>query len=233
MAVTKATLPRLSVNKLCEYTAAKATRQRQILRDQKFPTDFKGMYHREAAGAIAACLASGLEDLDPLARATSLLEQMPADKIGTARRINANLDALEAFAGMLDDIKLNGLTPSLGPNSAPLLQIQNVQISIRPEIMLSAPGRKADTLIGSIKLHFPRSFCLNEETSGFVSALLQEWHRTHQPDAGTVSGPMCYVLDIGAKRVWPGVKSTTARMREIASECRNIAALWPSIAETE
>ena len=36
--------PRISVNKLAEYMGAKAARQRQILRDQKYPTDYKGMY---------------------------------------------------------------------------------------------------------------------------------------------------------------------------------------------
>lgn len=221
--------PRLSVNKLCEYADAGPTRQRQILRDQKFPTDFKGMFYREAAEAIARCLASNLQDTNVLVRAVSLLEQMPAEKVGTARRINANIDAIDTFSNMLDDLSFGDATPSLAPNSAPLLQISNIQVSVRPEVLLKSPGNKAGPLLGSVKLHFPRTFSLTEKTSGYVSTLLQEWHKTHQPDNGMPHGPICYVVDVGAKRVWPGVKSTTARMKDISSHCQNIAALWPTI----
>ena len=225
--------PRLSVNKLCEYTEAGPTRQRQILRDQKFPTDFKRMFYREAGDAIAQCLASALEDTEVLVRAVSLLEQMPADKVGTARRISANIDAVETFADMLDDIHFGDATPSLASNMAPHLQINNIQISIRPQILLKAPAKKGGPLLGALKLHFPRTFSLTAETSGYASALLQEWHRVHQPDEGLPHGPLCYVIDVGAKQVWPGVKSTTARMKEIASHCQNIAALWPTITQAE
>ncbi len=48
--------PRISINKLAEFTAAKAARQRQILRDQKYPTEFKGMYYKESSEAIASCI---------------------------------------------------------------------------------------------------------------------------------------------------------------------------------
>ena len=225
--------PRLSVNKLCEYAKAGPTRQRQILRDQKFPSDFKGMFYREASDAIARCLASNLHDTEVLVRAVSLLEQMPADKVGTARRINANIDAIETFANMLDDINFGNATPSLAPTSSPQLQVHNVQISVRPEILLRAAGKKDEVLLGSVKLHFPRTFSLTEETSGYVSALLQEWHRTHQADDGSPHGPICYVIDLGAKQVWPGVKSTTARLKDISSHCQNIAALWPTIKQTD
>ena len=55
--------PRISVNKLAEFSRAKAGRQRQILSDQKYPTDFKGMYYKEASEAIALAIASNLEEL--------------------------------------------------------------------------------------------------------------------------------------------------------------------------
>lgn len=226
-------VPRLSVNKLCEYAEAGPTRQRQILRDQKFPTDFKRMFYREATEAISKCLASALEDTEALVRAVASLEQMPADKVGTARRISANIDAIETFSGMLDDIEFGEASPTLAANQAPHLQFHNVQVSVRPDILLSAPGKKVGTLLGSIKLHFSRTFSLTAETSGYASALLQEWHRVHQPDDGTPHGPLCYVIDVGAKQVWPGVKSTTARLKEITSHCQNIAALWPTIMQSE
>jgi hypothetical protein len=167
--------PRISVNKLAEFTAAKAARQRQILRDQKYPTEFKGMYYKESSEAIASCISSSLEDLSGIYNAVSILEQAKPQKVGSQRRVNANLDALEAFEGMLDDVDLKGISPSLGAAFPPKLSCRNVEISVRPEIILRADGKGKNKLIGATKLYFVRTFTLSEDTAGTVSAVLQEW----------------------------------------------------------
>jgi hypothetical protein len=40
---------------------------------------------------------------------------------------------------------------------------------------------------------------------------------------------ICMVIDVGSKQIWPGVEATANRMKEIVANCRNIAALWPTI----
>jgi hypothetical protein len=222
--------PRISVNKLAEFMEAKGARQRQILRDQKYPTDYKGMYHKEAAEAIALSIASNLEDLSPIDRAVALLEQARPQKIGTQRRVAANLDALETFRLMLDEVdqKIKEIKLVLGEQSPPRLQIHAVDISVRPEIILRSGG-KSGSLCGALKLHFPRTFPLSEAAAGNVSAVLQEWCKTNMHDEGRVSGPLCFVIDIGSQRVYPGAKATTARMKDVEANCQNISALWPTI----
>ncbi len=97
--------PRISVNKLAEYMGSKAARQRKIIHDRKYPDeDFNfGMYHREAAEAVSRYLADGAIDPAPLDAQIAALLQLTPEKVGTARRINANVDALERFSNMLDD----------------------------------------------------------------------------------------------------------------------------------
>ena len=158
-----------------------------------------------------------------------LLDQAKPDKIGTQRRLASNVDAIESFRSMLDEVDLFGAKPSLAPNSAPKLPIWNVDVSVRPEIILRVQGKSGQSLLGAVKLHFPRTFSLNEEGGGLVSAVMQEWFKTNMPDDGVPSGPHCYVIDIGARRVCKGVRSTTARIKEVTANCRNIAALWPTI----
>ncbi len=121
-------LPKISVNKLAEFMTAKASRQRLILRDQKFPSDFKGMFYKEAAEAISSCIASNLENLDALDRQLRILEQQAPTKIGAQ-----------------------------------------------------------------------------------------------------TSGPLCCVIDVGSKKMYPGVKSTAQRLKDIQAACQNVATLWPSI----
>jgi len=45
--------PRISLNKLCEFMTASIPRQRRIIKDQKFPSDFMRVYYREAQEAVA------------------------------------------------------------------------------------------------------------------------------------------------------------------------------------
>ena len=108
--------PRISLNKLCEFMTARPPRQRRIIRDQKYPNEFQGMFYREAQEAVASCIASNLEDIDSINRQVALLDQQSPPNVGTQRRVSANIDALEAFAEMLDDIDLRGATPELGEN---------------------------------------------------------------------------------------------------------------------
>lgn len=231
--MAKDSTPRISVNKLAEYIVSKGGRQRQILRDQKFPTDYKGSYYREAEEAISISLSNNLEDLSHLDRTWRTLSQSQSDKIGTQRRINSNMDAIETFEAMLDGIDLMGATPDLGDHAPGKLKIHNVTVSVRPEIVLRGTGKSGKKLIGGIKLHFPKTFALTDDAAGYVSAILQEYFRTYFANDGEAYGPYCFVIDVGSKRIYPGVKSTTARMKDVTAECQNIAALWPSITPSE
>lgn len=221
--------PRISVNKLAEFATAKSARQREILRDQKYPTDYKGSYYREAEEAVSLALASNLEDLSPVEKAIKVLDQMTPEKIGTARRIASNIDAMEAFLNMLDEIDLAGATPALGAQSPAKLTIHGVQVSVRPEIMLSGTGKSKGALVGALKLHFPRTNPLTDDSAGLVSAVVQEWCKINIDTDGNVYGPYCCVTDIGAQRFHCGVKSTIARMKDVSAACENIAGLWPTI----
>lgn len=224
--------PSISVNKLGEYITSKGARQRKILHDRKYPDpDFqKGMYHREASDAVAQYIAAGAIDPSPLDKVLYSLAQLTPDKVGTARRINANIDALERFSTMLDDIDLMGAEPELGAHSPPKLTFHNVEISVRPEIVLRTTV-KGKTYVGAIKLHFSKSHPHTEESAGFVSAAVNEYCRVHVVGYGDaiVNPAFCQVIDVASGTVFPGVKATKLRLNDISAECQNIAALWPTI----
>lgn len=221
--------PRISVNKLAEYMESKGGRQRQILRDQKFKDDFKGMYYREATEAVSRCLASGLIDRSCLGTAIQLLEQKPAEKAGTIRRINANIDAIESFETMLDSIEFFDGDPEHGAHKPDKLVINGVEVSVRPEIVLRAKTKKGQSLIGAVKVHFSRTFPLNEAAAGIVSALLQRYCADKLAKDEAVSPQHCFVIDVGSQKVYPGQKAIAQRLKDISADCLNIAAMWPSI----
>lgn len=226
------TQPELSVNKLAEYIVSKGARQRKLLKDRKYPDpDFQmGMFHREATEAVRKYLADGCIDASVAENQIAILKQQTPEKIGTIRRLNANIDALERFLDMLDDISLAGGDPQLGANSVQKLTFHGVKISVRPEIILRGVSPRGKKLVGAVKLHFTKSFPMTDESAGYVSAVLQEYCKAHVADDDEIVFPdYCKIIDIGCGKVFPGVKSTAARLKDINSECENIAALWPSI----
>ncbi len=221
----------ISVNKLGEYIMSRGARQRKILYDRKYPDpEFNmGMYHREATEAVSQYIAGGAIDPSPLDKQLYALEQIVTEKVGTARRINANIDALERFSNMLDDIDLMKAEPSFGPHNPPKLTFHNVEISVRPEIVLRATI-KGKTHVGAWKLHFSKTHPHSEESAGYVSAVVQEFCRLHLAAHDEVVNPsFCQVIDVASATVFKGVKSTKSRMNDVAAECQNIAALWPTI----
>jgi len=131
---------------------------------------------------------------------------------------------------MLDDIDLSDCEPSLGANIGGKLRYHNVEISVRPEILTRHRDKKGRHFIGAIKLHFSTTHPFNEDMAGYVSAVVQEFVKTeHCLDGQIIGPPISFVIDTGSKKVFPGVKSTAKRLKDVAAECQNIAALWPTI----
>lgn len=223
--------PRISVNKLAEYMVSKAARQRKLLKDRKYPDpDFQmGMYHREASEAVARYLVSDQIGTDPLDNQIAIIKQQSPGAIGTQRRLNSNIEAMERFLGMLDDFDFGDAEPSHGEHAPPKLTFHGVEVSVRPEIILRGTV-KGKAVVGGAKLHFTKGFEMTDETAGYVSAAVQEYCRRHlAKDDETVNPAYCQVFDIGGGKVFPGVKSTKARLKDIEDTCQNIADIWPNL----
>ncbi|MES4993876.1 hypothetical protein ABVB70_26650 [Agrobacterium radiobacter] len=224
--------PSISVNKLAEYIVCKAARKRKILSDRKYPDpEFNpGIFHREAAEAISLYLAEGAVDPSPLTKQQAHLNQIKTDKVGTARRISANVDALERFSEMLDNIDMDGLEPKLGPHNPPKLTFHNVDISVRPEIIIRGTGPKGKKYVGGWKLHFSKTHPHTKESADYVSAVLQEFCKLHVAADDEIVHPLyCKVIDVASGTVFDGVKSTTALMKDVAAECQNMKGIWDTI----
>lgn len=223
--------PRISVNKLAEFMVSKAARQRKLLRDRKFPDpEFQmGMFHKEAGEAVARYLVSGGISTEAIDSQISIIKQQSPSKIGTQRRLNSNIEAMERFLDMLDDINFGDAEIQHGEHAPQKLTYHGVQISVRPDVILRGQ-KKGKKLIGAVKLHFSKGFQMDADSAGYVSAAVQEYCVRHvaAPDE-VVFSEYCQVLDIGSGRIFPGVKSTKSRLKDIEDTCRNIADIWPNI----
>jgi hypothetical protein len=223
--------PRISVNKLAQYVTSRATRQNQILRTAKFPPEYITTYYREASEAIARFLAGGMIDFAILDNSITALSQKVAGNIYETRRIAGNIDAIETFSGLLDDIDFGTATAKLGAQKAPHLILKGVEISVRPEVTLHSTSKGGEDFVGGIKLHFPKTEPMDEEQASLVSSLINAFCKDNLWKDGAPLPTQCMVIDLASGRVYPGVKSIKQRLKEVESACGQIASLWPGITQ--
>jgi hypothetical protein len=230
--ITKREGARISVNKLGECITSRAARQRNILYGQKFPADYVTPFYDDASESIALFIAGGMSQPSILQNRITLLGQAPANTVWQQRRNLSNIEAIETFMDMLDYIDLSGITCRLGEHSPPRLPIRNVDVSVRPEVILSrVAAKEAGQLIGALKLHFPKTNPLSEEAAGYVSAIAARFCDNYFADEGTADSRLCCVVDLASAKVYPGVKSTTKRLKDVDAACDQIFNLWDAIKE--
>ena len=229
--ITKRAEPRISVNKLGEYIISKAARQRSILYGQKFPPDYVTPFYEDAGEAISLFIAGAMERPSILESRIKLLEQAPANTTWQQRRAIGNIEAIETFMGMIDALDLSGVECRLGSNSPPRLSIRNVEVSVRPEVILSRPAAKGGAAIGALKLHFPKTNPLSEDAAGYISAIATRFCDDFLSDDGAPDSRLCFVVDLASERVYPGVKSVRQRLKDAEAACEQIFSLWDTIKE--
>jgi hypothetical protein len=220
------------VNKLGEYITSKAARQRSVLYNQKFPPDYVTPFYDDASEAISLFVADGMENPAILESRIKLLEQSPARTGWQQRRMLGNIEAIETFMGMIDALDLSGISCRLGSQSPPRLPIRNVEVSVRPEVILSRSSAKGrGRTVGALKLHFPKTNPLSEEAAGYVSAVATRFCECNLMDEGTPDSRLCFVLDLASARLYPGVKSVRERLKDAEAACEQIFNLWETIKE--
>lgn len=221
--------PRISVNKLGEYIVSRPNRQSQIIRGQKYPPDYIVTYYKDAQETIGQFFANNLDDISILERTIQNLDQSPAENVYQVRRSNGNIQAIEKFMEMIDDVNLHGGVPQLGESRPERLTVRNVEVSVRPEIIMTGTDRRGRNVVGGVKLHFPTTSPLNDDSAGFVSAVVQEYCRACLADIGEPYHHYSFVVDVASARIYPGVQSTRRRMQEVEAACEQIFNLWPTV----
>jgi hypothetical protein len=219
------------VNKLGEYITSRAARQRSILYGQKFPADYVTPFYDDATEAIAQFISGGMVKPAILENRINNLGQVPVNTVWQQRRTLGNIEAIETFMGIMDALDLAGITCRLGSHSPPRMPIRNVDVSVRPEVILSRSAAKGSRRVGALKLHFPKTNPLSEESAGYVSAVAARFCDIHLSDEGTADPSLCFVLDLASARIYPGVKSTVQRLKDVDAACDQIFNLWDTIKE--
>lgn len=225
MATTRKT-PRISVNALAKYLAATSSgARRSIIKDQKYPEEFKTTRYEPATkGIVEYLLDPDRDEKTLIALRDKLSAQKPKnDNERVTLRING--EAITAFLKGIEQLKLDGLALVRGPNNAAKLAIAGVEISVRPEIMVSGIA-KSGPFAAAIKLYLSRSGALTSDSAGFLGALLSRHVEQSAGPNASVSRAHCQIMDVFRSAVFQSPEATKKRFKEIEAACAEIRSGW-------
>lgn len=217
--------PRMSLNKLGEYlTATKPGRRRSIIRAQRKPKDFIVARYADAERAIKRFITAPTPDADILRRAAASLSAMADGESWSGKNAGLCTKALMRFMSIADDIPTNGYIAKKGDNYVPKFRVEGVDISVRPEILLTDPDTGAVT--GAIKLYLVQDPHLSDDALTFVSTVLYRYLAEHLSSENAVDHRNCFVVDVFAGRIFQAPKTFKRNMGHVRAACNEIATIW-------
>lgn len=221
--------PRVSINQLATYLVSTPTQRRRIIQKAKTPPTFQVNWYDPARQAINAFVASGMLDESVLvAESARLLGATPTSDYEESR-FRTNAEAIDAFLDCYDQIDLADHTLVCGPNAAPPLIVQGVEISVRPEFT-STGTHRGQSVCGAVKLYFSKDDPLTEVSAPYIAAVLMQHVLTHhQPPGHTTRHDSCMVIDVFGRSVHTAPRATARRFQDIDVACQEVRLWWPQV----
>lgn len=218
--------PRISVNKLGEYMVASASRRRTIRKDQKEPKTVKVIKYSDASNAILKFLGSETRDPAIIDDAIRRLRGKPTSGTFDEREKKLNLEALAYFQSLVGKIDLQKASQRSVFRRSDSIVIAGVRISLDPYLLFLAPGKKGAKSLGLVKLHFPKTNPLKEDSAAYVGAVLQRYCTETYASLGIPNCDLFQVIDVPSGQIFRGPKSTRKRLTDVEAACEEIAIAW-------
>lgn len=218
--------PRISLNKLAEYLSTnKASRRERILLDQKYPPTFQTIRYDAARQIMQQLLASDKCNTQEIqSKISGLASKKPANEFDE-RMIKANVEALEYFKELVPSLAFLDWTLTLGTHAPTPLRLNGVDISVRPDLLVSSKT-KTGVSTGGIKFNITKGSIHTKESADYVGAVMLEY-LSHAGE--NASHTLCSTIDIFGKKVVQAPKAIANRMKDAASACAEIARVWPAL----
>lgn len=231
------TRPQLSVNQFAQYLEAKGRRRNTILRDQKFPNEVLVLYYKEACDGIVDYIESGFDESvyddkheEIGSKSTTTVQQVS--------RLKSCLEALESFREVaLDDLEdqlenIQIIQASHNPSNG-TLNIEGVEISLRPEFFVQSKDSKGNLTKGVIKLYVNKSHPLTDYTAKAIGTLCLKFLEDLGKPEGIPNRELVFIVDVFAQKVFLAPKAIVNVMKDVEATCKEIGRIWPSVSQDD
>ncbi|MDA8326168.1 MAG: hypothetical protein M0033_08105, partial [Nitrospiraceae bacterium] len=136
----------------------------------------------------------------------------------------------ELLNGLLDlpdllDIETYEVAPIA--DISQIMCIANVDVSVRPEILLKVTNKKAES-IGALKFYLPKSYPLNQAAAEYVATIIHNFMEKNYQE-NTIDYRHCFVFDVPTGELYQAPRSFRRRRQEVLEACMEIADRWDRI----
>ncbi|WP_306025711.1 hypothetical protein [Oceaniradius stylonematis] len=233
---TERTEPRISVNDLALFMVSSETARIGIIRRAKFPQAPPIIRYRDARRSICAYLADQNRSVNHLLVVEDTLRQRIDDpSTSPLMRDDAahSIDVLHAVQGMQN--RLAGYDFRVAPTQQAPLHLGGVTVSVRADLLVHGASRGVEQ-IGSALLRMTMDDADSEvardrrRNMGLYAATLARLHTDQNITTNRdPANRLCMSIDIQHGEVFVAPNSNTRRTNDLGSACQMIAAIWPTI----
>lgn len=222
--------PRISVNKLGEYAATNdAARRNRIVSDQKYPKDYIGPFYTEAQEFLTDFLLAGDNDEQAVWQKVDEFLATDANTPWQETKYQANADALVAFLNIMAKIDLSKFEVRRGLQDPPKLMIRQVEVSVKPDLLLIKKSRSGGLTEGALKLYINKNHPMTKESGEYTATTLNEFVNTYPITDGSCNHRFCYVVDVFGQHIFNAPRSYKKRRESIDFACEEIKRAWPEL----
>lgn len=224
------TEPRISVNKLGEYSATNdAARRHRIIQDQKSPQNCIVPFYTPAQETITDFLVQRNSDEQMLFEEAEQLRNTRASSSWWENRNRSCAEALEAFSDVANKLNLERYELYRGSLDPPKLIVNGIVVSVRPEIILAGQNRSGKQIEGAVKLYINKNYPMSDKAGSYTATMLHQYVHTHPFTQGYCEYKSCYVVDVFGNRVFAAPRNYKRLRKSIDKACKEISRAWDDI----
>jgi hypothetical protein len=174
--------------------------------------------------------------VNPLVAAEEMLKQRAEDASESALRqddAKQSIEVLHAIQRMQN--QLRPFTFTAAPNEQPRLSLADVEVSVRPELFVSAVARGQEQR-GAAVLRLTQDDTDSEtartkrrDMGLYVATLVRLHVDQNLPGEQVVSNRLCMSIDVQHGELFQAPDANTRRMNDVENACRFIAAMWEQV----
>ena len=221
---------KMSLERLGKYLSTSPRGRKRVINELNRKTNLIETDFSEAKNAISRYIAYGDGNEEVIYSEIGRLEKKLAMSELQKEQINLEIDSLESFLDVADELVIKDYEFLREDPSIPTtLLIAGVTIDISPEIILRKMDLETGSFVGAVKIYFSKNLPLSENAGKYMATLLYQYLESHFADVGKPDYTNCYVIDVFNQKVYRTPRFNKIYRADIHAACEEIARAWAFI----
>jgi hypothetical protein len=222
--------PRISANHLAQFIVSDHTKQETIVRNAKRMSKICVANYQPARAAVARSHDGHGLSVERLSAEADRMEIVPLEKTFESDCEKLSAAALRKLIALAPMIDCPGVQIRRPARSFDHLMIENVRVSVQPEIVLSMAHLGA-TRFGGVLVNFSKNEALSKasgkyKAGDYVAFLVFQMLALHFGAEGGPRYAKCFAVDVYREEIYSAPASHISMLKNVQAACRSIARQW-------